>query len=219
MADKIKAEVRLAFLAYRMHLREPVFDLDKMDSVATAAVFEAFRPWNVTLENITFNNNPTNISEEATNFNVLGGRITFSITPGGCTFGVNNPNWSEADLIVRVGTAGLMALLKSTGGKPEKQVGTISMHLTPQSSSINQITGRFVKVDLTKFVGGPPQGFGFSVYRDDLTWVVDRSMSFQNSLFVRLDRSFRGDEPLERMAQQLNEDEAGLLELIGLEVD
>jgi hypothetical protein len=44
-------------------------------------------------------------------------------------------------------------------------------------------------------------------------------MLFQNALFVRLDRSFRGEEPLERMAHQLNEDENALLELIGLEVD
>ena len=218
MADRIAAQVQLPVLAYRLVFRDPIFDLDELDDSAVSAAFAAFRPWHVSLENIKVKEDPTNFSEEATEFTLLGGRITFSVTPGGCAIVMANPNWSEADLLIQIGNAGITAVLKATGAVPDKQVATITMHLTPQTGTIAEITSKFVKLDLSKITGAPAQSFGFSVYREDLLWVVDRSGAFQNSLFFRMDRWFRGDTSLEQVAHQLNSDETTLLELLGLEV-
>jgi len=218
MGDRIATQVQLPVLAYRLVFRDPIFNLEELDDSAVSAAFAAFRPWNVSLENIKVKEDPANFSEEATEFTLLGGRITFSITPGGCAIAMANPNWSEADLIIQIGNAGIAAVLKATGAVPDKQVATITMHLTPQTGTIAEITSKFVKLDLGKITGAPAQSFGFSVYREDLLWVVDRSGAFPNSLFFRMDRWFRGDMSLEQVAHQLNADEITLLEMLGLEV-
>ena len=219
MADKIAAQVQLPFFSYRLIFQDQLFDLDKLDSVASKAAFLAFRPWNISLENVTFKENAANLAEEATNFSLLGGKITFGITPGGCTVGVANPNWSEADLITKVTTAGTQAVLKATGAGVDKQHGSIIMHLIPQTGRALDITSRFVSLDLHKVIGAPVHSLGFAVHRDDLVWVVDKSASFQNALFVRLDRWFGPTDLFEQIARQLNDDESKLLDMLGLEVD
>jgi len=219
MADKIKAQVQLPLFGYRLFYRDPMFDLDELDEVAAKAAFLAFRQWNISLENVTFKENAANLAEEATNLSLLGGRITFSLNPGGCGILVVNPDWSEADLVIQIARAGIEAVLKATKAVADKQVASITMHLTPQTGTIGDITSKFVRLDMNKLIGASALCFGFSVYRDDLMWVVDKSVSFQNSLFVRLDRSFRGGDPLEDITHQLKDDESKLLDLLGLEVD
>ena len=186
MADKIPAQVQLPFFAYRLLFKDPLFDLDQLDSVAAKAAFVAFRPWNVTLENVSLKEDAANMSEEATNFSLLGGKMTFGITPGGCHITVNNPSWSEVGLITDVTTAGTQAVLKSTGAGVERQVASIAMHLSPESAKALDITSKFVKLDLRDVRGAPVQSLGFAVHRDDLVWVVDKSAAFPNALFVRL---------------------------------
>lgn len=218
MAEKIVAHVQAPFFLYRLLFKTPLFDLEKLDDVAAKAAFTAFRQWNISLENITFKDDAKNLAEEATDFALFGGRVNFSIAPGGCALAVRNPNWSEADLIAKVAAAGTDAVLKAIREEADKQFGSILMHLTPSSGTIGDLTAKFINFDAKALVG-PPQCYGFSVHRDDMLWVVDRSALFQNSLFVRIDRWFPAEESFEQMAMQLRGDEDKLLELLGLEVE
>lgn len=218
-AERIQARTQQSFLGYRFVYRDPVFDLDKLEEDAVSAAFSAFRPWNVTLENITFKEEPQNAGEYTTNFNLLGGRFVFTIGPAGCSVGFNNPNWSEAELIIAVGKAGTEAVIKAVGAAVDKQFATITMHLTPASGTVRDITSRFVNVDTARVPEGLAKSFGFSVYGQDMSWVVDTSGAYANSLFVRIDRSFGPDIKLEQIANQLNEDETRIFEILGIEVD
>jgi len=219
MADKIKAEVGQPSFAYRLFFKDPLFDLDELDNVASKAAFSAFRPWNVSLENVTFKENAANLAEEATNFNILNGKITFSITPGGCAIWVTTPNWSEAELIAKVVAAGTQAVLQAIGATADKQFGSIFMHLIPQIGTALDITSKFVRLDVGNVRGAPVHSLGFAVHRDDLVWVVDKSASFPNALFVKLERWFGPSDSFEQIATQLNDDESKLLDMLGLEVD
>jgi hypothetical protein len=219
MTDKIKALVQQAGFGYRLTYQEPIFDLEKLDTVAVGAVFEALRPWNISLEQVVFKDEAANLAEEAITFNLFGGRITFVLNPGGCGLGVGNPSWSEAGLITQIASAAVGAALRATGAKRGKQLGSITMHLTPHAGIIRDITSKFVKLDLDKLTGAPAHNFGFSVYQDDLLWVVDKSAMFEKSLFVRMDRTVQPEAPFEQLAQKLNEDENKLLDLLGLEVN
>lgn len=219
MPNKIAAHAQSPLFLYRLLYRDPIFDLEKLDDKAVSAAYAAFCPWNVSLENITFKDNPANLGEEATNFNLLGGRIIFSINAGGCGLLVANPNWSDIDWISKIASVGIEAILKATGAVAEKQVASLTMHLTPTVGTIRAITSNFVRIDTNRLPGGPVQSFGFSVYREDFTWVVDRSASFPNSLFLRMERWFAPAASLEQIARQLNEDEDKVLDLLGLEVN
>lgn len=218
-AGKIRAQAQQPMFVYRLFFREPIFNLDAIDDSAVGAVFRAFRPWNVTLENIKVKEDAANFAEEATEISLLGGRVAFNIAPGGCSLVVANASWAEAESILAIAEAGVSAVLSATGTIPDRQLGSIAMHLTPERGAIADITSKFVKIDMAPFGGGAPLSLGFSVYRDEFLCVVDRSAAFPNSLFVRWDRWFRGDTKLDELAQQLNSDESKLLDLLGLEVE
>jgi len=216
MADKIAALVQMPLFGHRALFRDPVFDADDK---ALSAVYSAFKPWNIALENITLKENPATLGEEATTFSLFSGRFLFNVNAGGCGLLVRDPNWSEADLIMNIAGAGIAAVLGATHGVVDKQVASITMHLTPRTGTIREITSPFVKIDADHFPGGSIKSFGFSLYREDFTWVVDASAAFPNSLFLRMDRWFRPDISLEQIARQLNEDEAKVLSVLGLEVN
>ncbi len=218
MADKIVAQAQAPFFLYRLLFKDPLFDLQKLDDVAAKAAFTAFRQWDVSLEHVTFKDDAKNLAEEATNFTLFGGRATFSIAPGGCALGVVNPNWSEAGVIAKIAMAGTGAVLNAVRAEADRQFGSIIMHLTPAAGTIGDLTAKFIKFDVNKLVG-QPQCYGFSVHRDDLLWVVDKSAAFQNSLFVRMDRWFRSEDSFEHIAIQLRDDETKVLDLLGLEVE
>lgn len=219
MPNKITAHAQSPLFLYRLLYRDPIFDLEKLDDKAVSAAYAAFRPWNVSLENITFKDNPANLGEEATNFNLLGGRIIFSINAGGCGLLVANPSWSDVDWISKIAAAGIEAILRSTGAEAERQFGSLTMHLTPATGTIQENTSHFLRIDTNRLPGGPIQSFGFSVYRDDFTWVVDKSAFFPNSLFLRMERFFSPDSSFEQIAGRLHEDEEIVFDLLGLKVD
>jgi hypothetical protein len=218
-AGKIRAQAQQPMFVYRLLFREPIFNLDDIDDSAVGAAFQAFRPWNVSLENIKVKEDAANFAEEATEISLLGGRVAFIISPGGCSLVVANANWAETESILAIAGAGVDAVLSATGMVPDRQLGSITMHLTPERGAIADITSKFVKIDMSLFGGGAPQSVGFSIYREEFLCVVDRSVAFPNSLFVRWDRWFKGDAKLDELAHQLNSDERKLLDLLGLEVD
>jgi hypothetical protein len=157
MGDKIMAQQEKPFLRYALSFRDPLFNLEELDSKAAKAAFSAFRPWNVSLENVTFKDDAKNLAEEATNFLLLGGRVTFSITPGGCNLGVVNANWSDTDMIIQIARAGTEAVLNAMGVSVDKQLVSITMHLHPSYGSVGNITSRFVQVDANALFGSPAQ--------------------------------------------------------------
>jgi hypothetical protein len=218
MVDKVKAQVQQPAFNYRLLFREPIFDLDELDAVAVSAAFAALKPWGISLENVKVKDDASNLAEETTSLNLLNGRIVFTVGPAGCGIVVSNPDWSEAALIIQIGNAAIEAVLKATGAVRDKQASTITMHLTPPAGSLLGITSSFIAPNLNKVVGESARSFAFAVYKDDMSWVVDKSAPFPDSLFVRMDRLFGPDESLEQIAQRLNQDEVKLLDLLGLEI-
>jgi hypothetical protein len=63
------------------------------------------------------------------------------------------------------------------------------------------------------------KAFGFSIYRNDSSYVVDLSLSYQNSLFIRLVRNFDKSHPVAEIESALRTDQANLLNRLQLRVD
>jgi len=145
MPEKTKAEVLLAFFEYRVFYREPLFEVWGHHGTLVHALFRAFREWDIGLENITAKENPANANEIQVNFNLLNWKAAFSLGIGSAGLVVNNPNWSEVDLIVKIGRAGLRALLETSKAQIERQTVTLSMHLKPQGRSVVDVTSKFLQ--------------------------------------------------------------------------
>ena len=167
MTDKTLAQVPLSFLDYRVIYREPIFDVEKLESEAARAVFLAFREWNVTLENVSFKEDAANLNEVSTYFTLLGGRFVFSIGVGASGLFVTNPSWSEADLVARIANAGAAAVEKTTGAVVEKQVVDVWMHLKPASGSIRDFASHLVQLNASPVPNLKIRSYGVAIYSDD----------------------------------------------------
>jgi hypothetical protein len=218
--DKTFAQVPLSFLDYRAFFESPIFGAwEERHHEVVAAVFDAFRPWGIGLEHVGGKQNPANLSELQMTFNLLGGRVVFSVGLEYSSVFVTNPNWGEADLIIRVAKAGTQAVLEAAKPAINRQQITPAMHLKPEGRRVSSITSRFVNADIPAVEPSAIEGYGFSIYRGNGSYVVDKSALYPDALFVRIMRTFGPDKPLEDLAKDIGQEEAGILELLNLRLD
>jgi hypothetical protein len=95
MQQAEKVQPLVAFLEFQALYTAPNFDFSTRGSTVMSAVFEAFRPWNVALTNISAKQNPANVGDVAILFSLQNGRFTFSVGIGASTLLVTNPDWSQ----------------------------------------------------------------------------------------------------------------------------
>lgn len=95
---------------------------------------------------------------------------------------------------------------------------TLNMHLTPQGKTVREITKRFSPLDQERD-DGSVRAFGFSIYRNESSCIVDLSLMYENSLFVRLIRNFDKSRPVDEIGSALRTDQASLLSWLQLKLD
>jgi hypothetical protein len=219
VAEKNTAKELLSFLEYRAFYREPIFEAwDRYGAIALA-LFRAFREWNVGLESISVKPFPTNASEMQMSVDLLNKRFSFVVGLGAGSLFVLNPNWEEVELITKVARAGIGAIRAGTNTEIDKQVLTLSVHLEPQGRSVRDITSTFVSLDASPMLGENIRSYGFSVYTDNSSWVVDASALYAGALFIRLTRVFGPGASFEEIAGVIKTDEDHVLELLRLRLD
>jgi hypothetical protein len=214
------ADLLLSFLEYRASYREPIFQAwDRYGDLALA-VFRAFQQWNISLDSIyAAKQSPANANEIQMSVDLFEKRMTFNVGLGAATLFVNNPSWSEANLIGEVVEAGVSAVTTSAGAEIDKQQVTLAMHLKPTGRSPRDILSKFVVVDGQSDRSDEIRGYGMALYRDDGYWIVDNSGLYLDSLFIKLQRSFGSLLPFDDLAGQFHEDENNLLQTLGLRLE
>lgn len=218
MSEPKRAEVRLSFLEYRAIFRDPIFEALSGAGDIALALFHAFRPWQVGLENISWRLYPANASEVQISCELLNRKVVFSVGLGSASVFVTDPVWSEADRIRQITSAGMEAVGKSTEAKTETQTLTLAMHVKPLAQSIRSITSGYLRMEHPRSQKGQPRGYGFSVYWDDCSWVVDTSALYPDALFIRIARSFKPEAPLEEVVAGLDSEQAEVLKMLQLEL-
>ncbi len=216
---KTLARVPYSFFEYRAEYQEPFFELQKLYSQVAASIYQAYKEWNIRLENITFKQNPPNLAEVSLSVTFPGGRYVFNAGLAGASFNVSNPYWEEADAILKAVDTGISAVRGSMGVSVKLQRAVLGIHLQAKTGPIAGRVGELVRVDHNLLSGKSSKGFGISVYKEDLAWVIDTSAQYPGGLFVKIDRLFEPKVSLSEIASLLNNDEKKLLELISIEVE
>jgi hypothetical protein len=214
-----KAQLLVAFLEFQALYTSPNFDFSIWGSKVMSAVFEAFRPWNVALTNISAKQNPANVGDLAILFSLQNGRLTFSVGIGGSTLVVTNPDWSQEQVIGQVAGAGLNAVQASAAVTFGQYVISLLMHVKPEKRGLSEITANFLNVQSAKVSSAKVKARGFSIYADDFSWVVDSSAIYDAALFLRIVRSFQPTATFSEIAAGLRADQNELFETLGLTVD
>ncbi len=184
-----------------------------------SAVFEAFRPWNITLANISAKQNPANVGEVAIVFSLQNSRLTFSVGIGAATFLVTNPDWSQEEFVSQIATAGLQAVRSSTGVTYRRYLISLLMHVKPERRTLREVSADFLSLKSPKISSPTVKARGFSVYADDFSWVVDSSAMYEGALFLKIVRTFEPSAPFSEMAGTLRADQGELLRTLQLTVD
>ena len=181
-------------------------------------MFQAFKEWGVSLSDVSANTNPSNAAEHQTTVELLNRRYAFSVGLGFVSLSVTNPYWEEAERIAKIATGGLRAILSSANAEVAQQTVQIVMHLKPRKYSVHEATSRFISSDVVPIMGDKVLAYGFSIYSEDSTWVVDRSALDKSALFVRLSKSFDSATSFENIADFLNKEQEKALEVLKLRI-
>jgi hypothetical protein len=211
------ADLKLSFFEYQSSYKEPIFGA-LTSSAPMAALFSAFKEWNVSLSDISANQSPANAAEYQTTVELLNRRFVFSVGLGVAKLSVTNPNWSEVEQVARIINAGLTAIRSTTDAEISQQTVHLSMHLKPRGCSIYELTSRFISPETALVMSDQPLAYGFSVYSTDTTWIVDLSALSAEVLFVRLSRSFNPNVSLEEIFSSISRDQEKALEALRLRI-
>jgi len=219
MSQVARTQALVSFVEWQALYRDPDFELWSRASAIVSAVFGAFRPWGIGLANVSGRQNPANASEAALLFNLLNGKVVFSVGVGAASLLANNPTWSDEKEISLIAEAGLQAVQGAAGVVVRQQVLSLTVHLKPQERSIREISADFLNVKSPKISSQPIKARGFSIYGDDFSWVVDSSALFQGALFVKIIRNFEPSVSFSSLAEALRSDQSELLAALQLSVD
>jgi len=219
MAEELTiADIQLPFLEYRASYKEPITSIwfGKQQGDIINALLKAFAPWQVSLENITWNQTAKNLAEAQLTFNLPSLFSSFNVGVGGLTITAINPDWSRAPIFVSVFQTGLDALKRSIGQDLQGQQLTLGFHIKPAAKNFRETVSRFVNA---KALGSENAAFfGVSVYHHDYSYVIDGSVSFPGGVFIKLIRNFTAEKRFEEMAAILYKDEETVLHRLGLKL-
>jgi hypothetical protein len=219
MTDRPLAEFPLALFEYRAVFEQPVFAAFERPMVIADALFAAFREWNLLFENITLRSLPMTANDLQVACDLLNKRVTFTVSVGGISLLVTNPNWTEAPLIRNIMQRGLVGAEAGAKGVIKELIATQTMHVKAPGKSVQELTARF-----RPNVGGPGmqkevKGFGFCIYGQEISWLVDLSALYSDAIFVRIIRIFGPSISFEEIAAALYKDEIEIFDLLGLRIE
>lgn len=218
MPGTVPTTFPLSFFEYRGIFAEPIFGAwVRAEGALPKALYQSLRPWGLLLENISFNLQPRNAAEIKFSFNLPDQRLQVTVGLGDVVLTVTNPNWSEAETVVKIATSVIGAVKSSTDAQFETQLMTLAMHLIPRGRLGREIVHNFLNLPEDRMkIFGQPKNYGFSYYGSEAVWVADASALYPDGIFVRLARAFKPESPLADMASILYKDEEAILELLGL---
>jgi len=212
------ADIQQPFLEYRAPYKEPIAPVwfGRQQGEIINKILKALSPWQVNLDNITWNQAPKNLGETQLSFGVPSLFSSLNVGVGVLTITTLFPDWSRAPILASLFQAGVDALKESIGQELQSQQATIGFHLKPGAKPFRETVTRFVNAKALE--SEDAAFFGVSVYYGDYSFVIDGSASIPGGVFVKLIRNFSADKRVEEIAATLYKDEEAVLRRLGLKL-
>jgi len=217
--ELIIADIQLPFLEYRANYEEPITPLwfDRRQGEIITALHKALAPWQLTFENISWNQAAKNLGEAQLTFALPSHFATIYVSISGVRATVLKPDWSRAPILISLFQTGLDALKTSIGQGFQTQQMTLGLHLVSGAKPFRETIRQFVNA---KALGSDDATFfGVSVYYGDSLFVMDASAAFPGGIFAKVVRDFASEKRFEEMATALHKDEESVLRLLGLKLE
>lgn len=212
------ADIQLPFLEYRAPYKDSITSIwfGRQQGEIVDALLRALSPWQVRLENVSWNQAAKNLGEAQLTLGVPSLLSSFNVGAGSVTITVLNPDWSRAQILASLFQTGVDALKQSIRQELQSQQVTLGFHLKPGAKPFRETLTRFVNA---RALGAEDASFfGVSAYYADFSFVMDASASFPAGVFVKLVRNFGAEKRFEEMAAVLSKDEETVLHRLGLKL-
>lgn len=180
------------------------------------ALFEAFKPWNLEIDDIEIIDQGKN-SDKGLKYKLPSKKASFFFGAAYCRFTKDDANWRMAEETIQILDAGLSTLLKVAEVKVGKQRTGLSLHLQPKAGRFIDVLQPFVPKRLADLEPGPIATMASVVKWGDRKIYIDGSGVIANALFVRLDRDFGPTATYRDIAERIHNDEAGIFDVLGVE--
>lgn len=210
------ANIQRPFLEYRSIFSEPITPVwyGGHQGEVVNAVMKALSPWQLSLENISWNQSAKNLAEAQLTFALPALFSSIQLGIAGVTANALNPDWSRVSQFISLFQTAIDTLKTVVGQELKTQQTTLGFHLLPEKTPFRETLSRFVNV--ANLGVREAKMFGVSAYYNDSSFVIDGSAVFPEAVFVKLNRSYSGMVRFEEMASRILKDEEKVLGLLGL---
>jgi len=180
-------------------------------------VLDVLGPHGFTLEGVEVSPNVAKPAEHHIAFRRTNPALAFNLWLGKLSVTADNLSWDQKEWALGIFSAGIDAILKKTGAKIATHQITLAMHVQLSSKTVAEITAPLLSPTTATLLDSPIAFSGIVLLREQSTLIVDRSLAFANSMFVRFIRVHPAAVPLPEIAEQLYKDEHQFFDALGLE--
>jgi hypothetical protein len=212
MTEEAVATIPESYLEHRAEFSSPIFDTWSIPNPLVSSLYETLRRWDVGLGDISWNKDASTYKDFLITINVLKLRASIRFSMDAATFVALNPDWSQAEGLIELFEAAMVDIMQTTRKELSYQETALAMHVTPGQKPYLEIMSDLVNSKVL----GQAQMYGISAYRGDSSLIIDKSVRYPASVFIRLQRRHGASVSFAEIAKVLYEDEVKALELLGL---
>jgi hypothetical protein len=222
MAEKIQGEIPYAIIEYTVSFEGTIAHGWGTPPVIVDPVLQALRPFGFGLDGIELKD----ASDKLNEFSILFKRtrppspaLNFVVGLEKATLTVENPDWSEAEFLMKVAEAAMGSLMDSSKCGKKSQHLVANVHLQLKNRKTTEVGAALLNPNVLQLLDGEIQAPGIILVRNKASLVIDGSLAYANALFIRIIREHAPEVPLKAMADCLMRDEIQLFELLGVEAE
>jgi hypothetical protein len=175
-------------------------------------IHDALSTYGVTLSDFSFAREASNVGETA--LSVLIRNLNASVKVGldSLVFSSMNPDWSEASRLSTVFEKVAQIVRDVVHSAPSRQDAILALHLIDESKDLKAASAKLVNTSLV----GEAAFYGISIHRNTGPLLIEKSLKYENAIFLRIQHQFPGDESFASIAATMYEEEVFSLGLLGL---
>jgi hypothetical protein len=125
--------------------------------------------------------------------------------------------WTEADEVLRILDTALTTLSRTGGVTFGKKVAVLSLHLQLKTTSFKEILRPFIVPEILRLDPAPTEAMAIVSRWPKRRIMLDGSAAIANGIFVQTEREFDTHTTYQDMKQTIQNDEAELFNLLGVE--
>jgi hypothetical protein len=173
---------------------------------------DALREYGVGLSDFSFAKDASSVGETA--LTVLLRNLNASVTVGldSVVFSAANLDWSEASRLSTAFEKVAQAVYQVIHVRPSYQDTTLALHLVEESIDLKAASANLVNTSLL----GDAVFYGISMYRETGPLLIEKSLKYDDGIFLRIQHRFSSHEPFAVIAATMYKEEIFSLGLLGL---